>query len=212
MLHSKLLCLSRIKSLPVSELHHFTITMYGAFSESEARSRMLQREGKRQTPTWSCLSHHRDHYLSKTGRGGGGLGEFAFQDRPPLGLSLPPSLTLPFPEEVVPTKPPDCPCSTALWRVHMEEGNSPRHWSGASRQTPPYRQQGGPSLRRSLGPGVSNCGATSPAGAHTNPHPRQIQANQPLKQHLPTVAGVSAKYGACVVWAKQLQWNAVEAL
>ena len=41
---------------------------------------------------------------------------------------------------------------------------------------------------------------------------RQIQANQPLKQHLPTVAGVSAKYGACVVWAKQLQWNAVEAL
>ena len=36
--------------------------------------------------------------------------------------------TLPFPQEVVPMEPPGCPCSTALCRVHAEEGNYTRRW------------------------------------------------------------------------------------
>ena len=55
--------------------YHFSITMHDTFSQSEARSRLGQGEGTRQNRTWSCPSHHRDHYLSKPqGAGGGGGG------------------------------------------------------------------------------------------------------------------------------------------
>ena len=48
-------------------------------------------------------------------------------------LACPYLHTLPFPREVVPTESPDCPCFTAPCRVHMEEGNCPLCWPGASK-------------------------------------------------------------------------------
>ena len=56
---------------------------------------------------------------------------------PSPGLAYPP---FPFPREVVPTQPPDCPCLTAPCRVHTEEGNGPCRWPGASRRTAPHRR------------------------------------------------------------------------
>ena len=47
-------------------VHH----SHAAFSEIDARSRMGQAEGRRQSPPWSCPSHHRDRYLSKPVGGG----------------------------------------------------------------------------------------------------------------------------------------------
>ena len=52
-------------------------------------------------------------------------------------------LTLPFLWEVLPTEPPDCPCFTALCRIHPDEGNCPHHWPSASKSTP-HTSGGGP--------------------------------------------------------------------
>ena len=66
-------------------------------------------------------------------------------------LSLPPNT--PFLSLGRSVGPQSCPCFTALCRVHKEEGNSPCHWPGASRRTPPTAPQW-----RLLGPGMSTCG------------------------------------------------------
>ena len=52
-----------------------TLMLDGRIPElKQAKSRKGHREGKPQNPTWSYLSHHQDHYLSKPpGGGGGGL-------------------------------------------------------------------------------------------------------------------------------------------
>ena len=42
------------------------------------------------------------------------------------GLASPPALSLPFPWEVVPTEPPDCPCFTAPCQARTEQGTGPR--------------------------------------------------------------------------------------
>ena len=89
---------------------------------------------------------------------------------PPRALDLPvgPVLfslhTLPVPWLVVPTKPPDCPCATALCQVHTEEGSGPCHWPGASRQTPhtggggPLPMRGAPEQNMRESSGSSVCG------------------------------------------------------
>ena len=71
-----------------------------------------------------------------------------------IGLSPPRALTsphpLPFPREVVPTQPPECPYLTARCRVHTEEGTGPRRW-GAQVGTP-LPAVGDPSPTAAVGP------------------------------------------------------------
>ena len=53
---------------------------------------------------------------------------------PPCPI-FPSLLPFPFPWSVVPTKPLDFPCFTALCQVHTEEGNFPRCWPGAFKRS-----------------------------------------------------------------------------
>ena len=51
---------------------------------------------------------------------------------------------LPFPREVVPAEPRDCPCTTAPCRVHTEEGNRPSPLAGGIQADSPQARGGGP--------------------------------------------------------------------
>ena len=87
---------------------------------------------------------------------------------PPNALALVPLPFLPslhpppLPWSVAPMEPLDFPCFIPLCQAHTEEGNGPRHWPGASRQT--SRAGGARTLSWALG-----CPpAGPPTGAHNN--------------------------------------------
>ena len=61
-----------------------------------------------------------------------------------------------------PLQPWDCPCFTALCRIHTQESNGPRHWPGASRRTPHTSGAGPLPNGRFWAPGCPTAGSFPP--------------------------------------------------